>query len=219
MHTPDETAAQHAALTMAHGDRFLVGIGVSHAHLIDRVHEAGTYTRPLAQMRTYLDGLDVADPPLPAQSRVLAALGPKMLELAHMRTAGVHPYLVTPEHTALARAAVGAERLVAPEQGVVLERDAARARTIARAHLARYLEAPNYTNNWRRLGFTDDDLAGGGSDRLVDALIAWGDEAALGARVDEHRAAGADHVCIQLLSEDPRELTRDGWRALAPVLT
>jgi len=170
-------------------------------------------------MRAYLDELDQADPPLPAGARVLAALGPRMLQLARERSAGVHPYLVTPEHTALARAAVGDDRLVAPEQGVVLETDATRAREIARAHLARYLEAPNYTNSWRRLGFTDDDLADGGSNRLVDALVAWGDDAALAARVQAHRDAGANHVCIQVLGDEPRRLTVGDWRALAPSLT
>jgi probable F420-dependent oxidoreductase len=219
LHPATETAAQHAALTEEHGDRFLVGLGVSHAHLIDRMLDPGTYQRPLAQMRAYLDDLDRAEPPLPAASRVLAALGPKMLQLARERSAGVHPYLVTPEHTAIARAAVGDEGLVAPEQGVVHEADADRAREIARGHLARYLEAPNYTNSWRRLGFTEDDLAGGGSDRLVDALVAWGDDAALAARVQAHRDAGADHVCIQVLGDEPRRLTLDAWRALAPALT
>jgi probable F420-dependent oxidoreductase len=218
LHPATETAAQHAALTEEHGERFLVGLGVSHAHLIDRVLDAGTYRRPLAQMRAYLDDLDRADPPLPAEARVLAALGPKMLQLARERSAGVHPYLVTPEHTALARAAIGGEGLVAPEQGVVREADPGRAREIGRAHLARYLEAPNYTNSWRRLGFTEDDLAGGGSDRLVDALVAWGDDAALAARVQAHRDAGADHVCIQVLGDEPRRLTSHAWRELAPAL-
>jgi probable F420-dependent oxidoreductase len=219
MHTAEETAVQHAALTAAHGDRFLVGIGVSHAHLIDRVQEAGTYQRPLARMQEYLDGLDAADPPLTAGDRVLAALGPRMLELARTRSAGAHPYLGTPEHTATARAALGPDRLLAPEQGLVLESDPTRARGLAREHLAIYLAATNYTNNWRRLGFTEDDLADGGSDRLVDALVAWGDESALAGRVQEHRDAGADHVCVQLLGGDRRGLALEGWRALAPALT
>jgi probable F420-dependent oxidoreductase len=219
MHTPEETARHHAALTAQHGDRFLCGIGISHQPFIDRVNEPGTYQKPVATMATYLDGLDAADPPLAPHNRVLAALGPKMLELARARTAGTHPYLVTPELTHAAREGVGATGLVASEVGVVLENDPARAREIARTHLQGYLALPNYSNNWKRQGFTDDDLADGGSDRLVDALVAWGDEAAIAARVQEHRDAGADHVCIQALTPDLREFPADQWRALAPALT
>ena len=219
MHTPEETAARHAELTNQHGGRFLVGIGVSHGAFIDRVREPGAYQRPLAKMSAFLDGLDAADPPLAADDRMLAALGPKMLDLARTRTAGTHPYLVTPEHTRVAREAVGADRLVASEQGVVLDTDPDRARATARLHLATYLGLPNYANNWRRLGYTDDDIADGGSDRLVDALVVWGDESTIAARVQEHRDAGADHVCVQVLTDDPRGFPRDQWRALAPALT
>ncbi len=215
MHTPDETAAKHAELTDAHGSRFLVGIGVSHGPFIDRVKQPGTYQKPLAQMAAYLDGLDAADPPLAPSDRALAALGPKMLELARTRTAGVHPYLVTPEHSRIAREAVGPDAIVATEQGVVLDTDPASARATARLHVNGYLQLPNYANNWKRLGFTDDDIAGGGSDRLVDALVAWGDEEAIKARVREHRDAGASHVCIQVLTDDPRAFPIDQWRALA----
>ena len=219
MHTAEETAANHATLTVQHGDRFFVGIGVSHALLIDARIEAGAYRKPLAQTRAFLDALDAAPVPLAVEDRALAALGPKMLELAATRTAGVHPYLVTPEHTHLAREAVGPDALVATEQGVVLETDADRAREIARANLANYFLLPNYTNNWKRLGFSDDEIAGSGSDRLIDALVAWGDEAAIAARVDEHRAAGASHVCIQVLTETPRDLPLEQLRRLAPALT
>jgi probable F420-dependent oxidoreductase len=170
-------------------------------------------------MQAYLDALDAADPPLAAADRVLAALGPRMLAVARTRAAGTHPYLVTPEHTAAARAALGPERLVAPEQGVVLESDPERARAIARGHLARYLDLPNYANSWKRIGFTDEDLADGGSDRLVDALVAWGAEATVAERVRDHRDAGADHVCVQVLVEDVRGFPREQWRALAPALT
>ena len=218
MHTPEETAAEHARLTSEHGPRFLCGIGISHRPFIDRMNEPGTYQRPVETMASYLDGLDAAPTPLAADDRVLAALGPKMLELARSRTAGTHPYLVTPELTSKARAGIGPDGLVASEQGVVLETDPARAREIARSHLNTYLGLPNYSNNWKRRGFTDDDLADGGSDRLVDALVAWGDEAAIAARVQEHRDAGADHVCIQVLTSDPRALPVDEWRALAPAL-
>ncbi|HEX3622578.1 MAG TPA: TIGR03620 family F420-dependent LLM class oxidoreductase [Acidimicrobiales bacterium] len=217
MHEPKETAAEHARLSFAYEHRFLVGIGVSHARLID-AQEAGRYRNPLARTREFLDALDAAPTPLPVDDRVLAALGPKMLELARNRAAGAHPYLVTPEHTNVARRAVGPRKLVVPEQGVVLETDADRARTIARRHLANYLTLPNYSNNWKRFGFTDDDLGGGGTDRLVDALVAWGDEAAIAPRVQEHRDAGADHVCLQVLAEDTGTLAIDDCRRLAAVV-
>jgi probable F420-dependent oxidoreductase len=219
MHTPEEAAGMHAGLVTEHGPRFLCGIGISHRPLIDHVVEAGTYRKPIETMSAYLDGLDAAPAPLAVDDRVIAALGPKMLELARTRSAGTHPYLVTPELTAAARAGVGPGRLVACEQGVVLETDPARAREVARGHLSRYLGLPNYSNNWKRQGFTDDDLVDGGSDRLVDALVAWGDEAAIAARVQEQRAAGADHVCIQVLTDDAKAFPTQQWRALAPALT
>ena len=217
MHEAAETAEVHSRFVAEHGDRFLVGIGVSHAPLID-MSEAGKYRKPLSRMREYLDGLDEAPVPLPAETRILAALGPKMLELARDRTGGVHPYLVTPDHTAVARDAVGSDRLVAPEQAVVLDKNPDRARTIARSHLAGYLGLPNYANNWKRFGFTDDDIANGGSDRLVDALVVWGDEEAILARIAEHRAAGADHVCLQVLTDSPTELPLALWRGLAAAV-
>jgi probable F420-dependent oxidoreductase len=218
MHTPDETAAQHAALTAAHGPRFLCGIGISHRPLIDHVNPAGTYQKPVATMTAYLDGLDAAEVPLAKDDRVLAALGPKMLEIARTRAAGTHPYLVTPELTAKAREGIGADGLVASEQGVVLETDRTRAHATARLHLKTYLGLPNYSNNWKRQGFTDDDLADGGSDRLVDALVAWGDVDAIAERVQAHRDAGADHVCVQLIGAPGAPMDRSAWRALAPVL-
>ena len=218
MHTAEETAEQHAALTAEHGRRFLVGIGVSHAPLIDRTIEAGAYQQPLAQTRAFLDALDAAPIPLAAEDRALAALGPRMLALAAARTAGVHPYLVTPEHTSVARQAVGPDALVATEQGVVMDSDPERARATARANLVRYFALSNYTNNWKRLGFTDDDIADGGSDRLIDALVVWGDEATIAKRIQEHRDAGANHVCIQVLTDSPRSLPLEQWRALAPAL-
>ncbi|MGB6059805.1 MAG: LLM class F420-dependent oxidoreductase [Microthrixaceae bacterium] len=218
MHTPDKTAAEHARMVAEHGPRFLCGIGISHRPLIDGSVEPGTYKKPIATMSTYLDGLDGAPTPLAIEDRVIAALGPKMLELARTRSAGTHPYLVTPGLTRAARAGIGVDGLVASELGVVLETDPAKARQIARSHLQMYLGLPNYSNNWKREGFTDDDIAEGGSDRLVDALVAWGDESAIAARVQEHRDAGADHVCIQVLTEDPREFPIEQWRILAPVL-
>lgn len=218
MHAAADAAAAHARLTEVYGDRFLVGIGVSHQPLIDG-SGAGTYEHPLARMRGYLDQLDAAAPPLAPGDRVLAALRPGMLELARDRAAGAHPYLVTVEHTAEARGALGAGPVLAPEVGVVLERDPGRARSIARAGLEHYLALPNYTGNWLRLGFGPDDLEGGGSDRLVDALVAWGDEEAIARRIADHRQAGADHVCIQVLTEDQGAFPLDEWRRLAPALT
>jgi probable F420-dependent oxidoreductase len=216
MHDAAEAGRQHARLTSAYGDRFLVGIGVSHSALIDR-DEPGRYARPVARTRDYLDALDAATPTVPVDARVLAALGPRMLGLAAERSRGAHTYLVTPDHTATAREALGPGKLIAAEQGVVLESDPAVARGLARGALAGYLGLPNYANNWRRLGFTDDDIADGGSDRLVDALFAWGDEEAIARRVREHRDAGADHVCLQVVTADA-STPLEQWRRLAPAL-
>ncbi|MEV5829048.1 LLM class F420-dependent oxidoreductase [Spirillospora sp. NPDC052242] len=216
MHEPADAAAAHASLTAAHGDRFLMGIGVSHAPLVD-ANEAGRYRRPLAAMASFLDGLDRAEPPVPAASRVLAALGPKMQETAKERSRGVHPYLVPPEHTRRTREALGDGPLVLPEQTAILCGTRDEARAIGTDWLRAYLALPNYANNLLRSGFTTEDVESV-SDRLFDALIAWGDEEAIGRRVDEHRAAGADHVCVQVLTADQSAFPRDEWRRLAPAL-
>lgn len=218
MHTPEVAAAESAALSAAHGNRFLCGLGIGHRPFIDMVIAPGTYQNPVETMAGYLDGLDSAQTPLAPADRLLAALGPKMLELARTRTAGTHPYLVTPELTAKARAGIGPDGLVASEQGVVLDTNPTSARATARLHLKTYLALPNYSNNWKRQGFTDDDFTDGGSDRLVDALVVWGDEATIAARVQEHRDAGADHVCIQALTDNPAAFPIEQWRALAPAL-
>jgi probable F420-dependent oxidoreductase len=216
MHTPEETATGHAALTGEHPGRFLLGLGVSHEPAV--TNSGQTYARPLAKMRDFLDALDAAAPPVPTGERMLAALGPRMLELARDRSAGAHPYLVTPDHTAIARAALGDDPLLATEVMIVLDADPEAARVVARQHLSRYMVLPNYTNNFLRLGFTEDDLHDGGSDRLVDGLIAWGDLDAITARIGEHHAAGADHVCIQVLQADATALPRDAWRRLAAAV-
>lgn len=201
-------AAGAAALGDAFPDRFLLGIGVSHAPLVTgRGHD---YAKPLAAMRTYLEAMDQADqtlpvPPTPAP-RVLAALRPKMMELSRDLADGAHSYFVPPEHTAQARRILGTGPLLIPEQAVVLESDPARAREIARAHMSHYLTLPNYLNNLRTLGFTDEDFAGGGSNRLADAIVAWGDADAITERVRAHLDAGADHVVIQPLSPDTPDL-------------
>jgi probable F420-dependent oxidoreductase len=202
--TPDATSAWWSAQPPAVQDRTLLGLGVSHGPLIGE-----RWGRPLAAMRAFLDDLDA-----PADRLCLAALGPKMLELARDRTAGAHPYLVTPEHTALAREVLGPDALVAPEQGVVLEADPDKARSVAREAIEGYTALPNYVNNWKRLGFTDEDVVSL-SDRLVDALVAWGDADAIAARVAEHRSAGADHVCLQVLQSYTAPAPRQTWKALA----
>jgi probable F420-dependent oxidoreductase len=215
MHEPADVAAGRASLVEKFGDRLLLGIGVSHAPLIDQ-QEQGRYRQPLRAMAGFLDALDAAAQPVPVADRVLAALGPKMLELARTRAGGAHPYLVTPEHTAAARAALGAGPLLAPEQTVVLTEDRAAGLAIARKFLAGYLQLPNYANSLRRLGFTDDDVTEV-SDRIVDATIAVGDEAAIAKRVREHQAAGADHVCVQVINAD-NSFPTEAWRRLAPAL-
>jgi probable F420-dependent oxidoreductase len=217
----DAMAARNAALGLAEAfpGRFALGLGVSHRPVVaSRGH---MYDRPLAAMRAYLDAMDAADPPavLPGRPvpRVLAALRPRMLELARDRAAGVHPYCTPVEHTARAREALGPEPFLAPEQAVVIDTDPTRARARAREYLQRYLVLPNYTNALRTLGFGDADLDGAGSDRLVDAIVAWGDEEAVAQRVREHRDAGADHVCIQPAAIDlPGFL--DELERLAPAL-
>ncbi|MFW0793838.1 LLM class F420-dependent oxidoreductase [Gordonia sp. CPCC 205515] len=216
MHEPAQVAAAHARLTTEHGPRFLLGLGISHAPLID-ASEPGRYRKPLATTKEFLDGLDAAEHPVPKDSRLLAALGPKMLALAAERTLGAHPYLVTPEHTAIAREALGTGPLVAPEQTAIFATNRDAARAIGEKWLRGYLSMPNYANNLLRLGFTDDDLESV-SDKLFDAMIAWGDEASVLTRIDEHRAAGADHVCVQILTADKKALPRDEWRRLADAV-
>ncbi|MFI5394733.1 MAG: LLM class F420-dependent oxidoreductase [Candidatus Binatia bacterium] len=214
-------AAAQKTLTEAYPDRFLLGIGVSHAPLVEGVR-GHRYEKPLSTMRTYLDAMDAAPflavPPTAQPMRVIGALAPKMLKLAAEHAAGAHPYFVPPEHTARARQIMGKGPLLAPEQAVVLETDAGKARDIARTHMATYLGLPNYVNNLKRLGFTDDDVANGGSDRLVDAIVAWGNIDAIVKRVRAHHDAGADHVCVQVLDPDPRALPLRQWRELAPAL-
>ena len=210
MHTAAEVAAFRSGLTGPQRDRLLLGLGVSHGALIgDR------WARPIEVMTRYLDDLDSEG--VPASGRCLAALGPRMLALASARSTGAHPYLVTPDHTGEARSALGPDALLAPEQGVVLERDPTEARAIARVNLGLYAGLPNYTNNWRRLGFSDEDVSGL-SDRLVDALVAWGDPETIARRVREHRDAGADHVCVQVLGAQGAPMPRAAWRELAPAL-
>ncbi len=216
MHEPAEVAARRATWEAEWQRRFLLGLGVSHQPLID--HNApGRYTKPYSKMVEYLDGLDAAPTPFPSDFRALAALGPRMLALARDRAAGAFPYFVPAEHVVQARAIVGAGKLIAVELAVVLDTDPASARATARRHTATYVGLPNYTNNLRRFGFTEEDFAGQGSDRLVDAIVAWGDLRAISARVQAMRDAGADHVCVQVIRPD-NDMPLAEWRELASVL-
>ena len=217
MHEPSDVAERYAALTKRHGERFLLGIGVSHAPLIDS-REPGLYRKPLAATRAFLDAIDATETPVPVENRVLAALGPKMLELSATRARGAHPYLVTPDHTRTAREVLGDGPLLLPEQAVFLANSRDEARAVGADWLRAYTTLPNYANNLLRSGFTQDDLDSI-SDRLFDAIIAWGDEDAIARRVDEHKQAGADHVCVQALTAEPMGFPREQWRRLAAALT
>lgn len=216
------TAACQRTLAEAYPGRFLLGLGVSHQHLVERLRKHD-YSKPRAYMQQYLALMETAmfqavgpqeDPGL-----VIAALGPKMLETAATQASGAHPYFTTPQHTARAREIMGDDALLAPEQMVVLETDPVAARAIARRAMSIYLRAPNYQRNLCTLGFDDTDWADHNmaSDRLVDAIVAWGTPEHIAAKVAEHHAAGADHVCIQVLRADA-QLPLTEWRLLAPVL-
>lgn len=202
---PMTMKAIHQTMSELAPGRFVLGIGVSHQHLVSKVrgHE---YGKPLSAMRDYLDAMEsalymgpVPDEPAPI---VLAALRDRMLGLAATRTAGAHPYLVPPEHTARARKVMGDDAWLCPEQMVILETDATIARKVARDQLGVYLSLPNYQNNLKQFDFDDRDFEAGGSDRLVDAIVAWGDEQAIAERIQAHRSAGANHVCIQPFRPD-----------------
>jgi probable F420-dependent oxidoreductase len=216
MHEPAEVAARRASWSADWQQRFLLGLGVSHAPLIDH-DNPGRYTKPYSRMVAYLDGLDAASPTVPRDARVLAALRPRMLELARARTAGVHPYFVPVEHVAHARELLGREAMIGVELAVVLDTNPSSAREAARHHTATYVGLPNYTNNLRDFGFTEADFADRGSDRLVDAIVAWGDIDTIVKRARAMHDAGADHVCVQVIRSD-FEMPRAEWRELAPAL-
>jgi probable F420-dependent oxidoreductase len=218
----DPMAMANGARTLAEAypGRFVLGIGVSHAPSV--ASRGGTYERPIERMTAYLDAMEAAGYTGPAPARpvplLLAALGPRMLEMAGARADGAHSYFVPIEHTAAARARLGAGPVLAVEQTAVLDPDPARALEVARAFAGRYLALPNYANNLRRLGWGDEDLAGGGSDRLLAAVIAQGSAEAVAARVRDHLDAGADHVCVQLRSDDPADLCLAGYEELREAL-
>jgi probable F420-dependent oxidoreductase len=217
---PAATANGWRMLSDAYPGRFLLGLGVSHAPSVERRgHE---YRRPFAAMRDYLDAVDRASSSAPEPETpprmVLAALGPKMLGLAGERTLGAHPYFVPVEHTAFARQRLGPGPVLAVEQTVVLEDDPATARRIARAFAVGYLQTDNYAQNLRRMGWTDADVRGQGSDALIDAVVAWGDVDKIALRVRQHLDAGADHVCVQVVSADELDPCLDQLRELAEGL-
>lgn len=210
-HDPADVAAEHCRLNDEFGGRFLLGIGIGHPEATSE------YRRPVATMRSFFDGLDAAERPVPRDQRVTAALGPKMLDLAAERSLGAHPYLTSVEHTRFARERVGPGVLVAPELTVVLEQDVERGRELARAFAGPYLERRNYAANLLRHGFTEGDLANGGSDRLIDAIVPHGSAEQVAEAVQAHLDAGADHVCLQPVGH--AGVPFDDYRALARVLT
>jgi probable F420-dependent oxidoreductase len=193
--------------------RFLLGVGVSHRPMVQGLR-GHTYGKPVATMRAYLEAMREApyQAPMPREKplTIVAALGPRMMALSSEFADGAHPYNSTPRHTAQARSILGPGKLLCPEVWVLLESDAATARQAAREALSHYLQLDNYVNHWRREGFGDSDLAGGGSDRFLDSIVAWGDERAIRARIQEHWDAGADHVCIQPISpQGSRQVTEE----------
>jgi probable F420-dependent oxidoreductase len=218
----DAWAANAAAQTLAEAypDRFVLGLGVSHSPLVEmRGHD---YRSPLSTMRTYLEDMREArfeaaqpghDPPW-----LLAALGPKMLELSRDLADGANPYLVTPQHTAQAREILGEGPLLVVEQPVALKNEREEALRLARSHLSRYLKLPNYRNSWLRQGFEEEDLSGVGSERLAEGMVAWGAEGDIRERLHEHLSAGADQVCVQVVTDGPLSGLREQWRSLAPAL-
>ncbi|MFN8221624.1 MAG: TIGR03620 family F420-dependent LLM class oxidoreductase [Gaiellales bacterium] len=216
-HDPAEVAATGARLHGEHRGRFLLGLGVGHARFVDE-SAPGRYARPVATMAAYLDALD-GQPASPSVPRVLAALAPQMVDLAAGRSDGVHPYLTPVEHTRWVRERLGPGAIVATALAVVLEPDVDRARAEARLDLGLYLTLPNYVRTWQRLGYDDTDLLDGGSDRLVDALYGLGDAGGIAARVQEHLAAGASHVCIRVITNQLERLPRAEWRQLASALS
>jgi probable F420-dependent oxidoreductase len=218
----DAAASASAQKTLAEqsGGRFLLGLGVSHRPMVEGVR-GHVYASPVKTMRAYLEAMQKApymapQPPEPPPT-VIAALGPQMLKLAAKMTQGAHPYFTTPEHTAMARATMGKDAWLCVEQKVLLETDPAKARALGRAAANIYLGLENYRNNWKRLGFSDSDFANGGSDRFIDATVAWGDVAAIRKRIRAHQDAGASHVCIQPIN--PAGVPLPDWKvleALAP---
>ena len=218
---PGVTMAAQKTLAEQSGNRFLLGLGVSHKPLVEGVRGL-EYGAPVPTMRSYLEKMAAspytAVPPSEEPPTVIAALGPQMLKLARDKCTGAHPYFVSPAHTAMARAALGPNKWLCVEQKVILESDPEKARALARPVAGIYLGLPNYRNNWLRMGMTEADLENGGSDRFIDATFAWGSAEAIKARLHEHFAAGADHVCIQPVNPNGRfgDLHWEALEALRP---
>lgn len=217
---PTATANGWRMLTDAFPGRFVLGLGVSHASSVRR--RGASYVRPLSAMRDYLDAMDRVSSSAPEPEEdprlVLAALGPRMLELAAERALGAHPYFVPVEHTAFARQRLGAGPVLAVEQTVVLESDPTEARAVARQFAVGYLQSPNYAANLKRMGWTDADVGGQGSDAVIDAVVAWGDVDRIASRVRQHLDAGADHVCVQVVTDDDGDVALPQLRELATAL-
>ena len=209
-HEPEDVAAGHAELQREFDGRFLLGIGIGHPEATEQ------YAKPLTTMREYFDGLDAADPPVPREERLAAALGPKMLDLSAERSLGAHPYFTPVEHTRSARERLGEGPLLAPEVTVVVEPDVETARGHGREFAKRYLERTNYRNSLLRLGFDESEFEGGGSDRLIDAVVPHGSAEQVAEAVRAHLDAGADHVCVQPVGHGPAPV--EDYRALARVL-
>ena len=212
-HEPTDVAAWYKGLSDDHKNRVMLGIGISHGPIIGEA-----WAKPIAKTRSFLDGLEASG--MEMDHTCLAALGPKMMALSGERTAGAHPYLVSPEHTAEARAILGPDKLLMPEQGVIMEEDPVKARELGLQALTHYRLLPNYRNNWKRLGFTEDEIENV-SDRLFDALFAWGGTDKIVDRVKAHHDAGADHVCLQVIAGGTGGEFSDvlpKWRELAAAL-
>ncbi|MEY5151714.1 MAG: hypothetical protein RLZZ551_263, partial [Actinomycetota bacterium] len=207
-------------LSEAFPGRFVLGLGVSHSHMVTKLHKL-SYDKPYSNMVEYLDVMDkspfAAAPPQGPMYRMIGALGPKMLQLSAERGVGAHPYFTTPQHTAEARALLGSKPLIAPEIAVIFENDKDKARESARKYMGIYTRLPNYANNLMRLGFTQDDVTNQ-SDKLVDEIVTWGGLDKIAARIKEHHDAGANHVCVQVITHDPLELPMAGWRELSALL-
>jgi probable F420-dependent oxidoreductase len=213
----DQVAAEYHRLNDAHGDRFVLGLGVGHAPAVEASGQR--YHKPLSKLRSYLDELDHAARPVPASGRIIAAQRSHAMKLAAERAAGAHPFNVPPAHTAQARRLLGPEPILAPGQKILFDTDRSRARQIGRDVMAVYLDLPNYRNNLRDFGLDDDDFANGGSDRLIDTMVAWGTPETVRRRVQEHLDAGADTVAVQVLSDScGAALPRREWHQAAKVL-
>ena len=207
-------------LSEAFPGRFVLALGVSHSHMVTKLHKL-SYDKPYSNMVEYLDIMDkspyAAAAPQAPMYRMIGALGPKMLQLSAERGVGAHPYFTTPQHTVEARALLGAKPLIAPEIAVIFETDKDKARETARKFMSTYTRLPNYANSLMRLGFTQDDVTNQ-SDRLVDEIVTWGSLDKIAARIKEHHDAGANHVCVQVLTHNPLELPMAGWRELSALL-